>query len=152
MSEESKALARRSWDVLRSPGLLEEVYTPDLVWHEPDGDIRGYDGAREFLDMWLSAFPDASITVDDVVAEGDKAVTRWRFSGTHRGEFAGLAPTGRQVTGGGITVHRIAGDKIVEEWEAYDNLTILQQLGAVPAQRAAQEALPTGDGPARVAR
>jgi len=139
MSEENKALAMRGWDVLRDPSILEEVYSPDLVWHEPDGDIRGHDGAREFVGMWLSAFPDSSITVDDIFAEGDKVVTRWRFSGTHRGDFAGLAPTGRQVTGGGITVHRIADGKIVEEWEAYDNLTFLQQLGAVPAQRAAAQ-------------
>jgi predicted ester cyclase len=73
-----------------------------------------------------------------VIAEGDKAVTRWTMRGTHLGETEELGPpTERQIEVEGITVHRIEGGKIVEEWERYDNLGVLQQLGLIPEQEQA---------------
>ncbi len=85
--------------------------------------------------MYKSAFPDLNATVEDVVAEGDKAVTRVTVRGTHQGEIEEFGPpTGRQVAIEGITIHRIEGGKIVEEWERYDNLGVMQQLGLVPEQ------------------
>lgn len=135
MSDENKNLARRSWEVLHNPDLLDEVYAADLVWHEPDQDLNGLEQAREFVGRYKVAFPDLSATVEDVVAEGDKVVTRVTVRGTHRGEIEEFGPpTGRQVEIQDITIHRIEGGKIVEEWERYDNLSILQQLGLVPEQ------------------
>jgi steroid delta-isomerase-like uncharacterized protein len=136
MSEENKALARRSWEFLDNPVILEEVYDADLVWHEPDQDFRGYEEARQFVSMYRAAFPDLNVTVEDAIAEGDKVVTRYTVRGTHRGEIEEFGPpTGRKLELEGITIHRIEDGKIVEEWERYDNLGILQQLGLVPDQQ-----------------
>src|SRR5918997_236940 len=136
MSEENKALARRSWESVENPDSLEEVYTPDVVWHNPEGDIQGIEQAKQFVSMFKSAFPDMSATVEDVVAEGDKVVTRVTLRGTHQGEVEEFGPpTGRQVETQGITIHRIEGAKIVEEWERYDNLGMMQQLGLVAEQQ-----------------
>ncbi len=136
-AEENKDLARRSWESLseRNPDLIEEFYPPDLVWHAPDQDIRGYEEARQYVSTFFDAFPDINITLEDALAEGDKAVTRYTIRGTHRGETEEFGPpTGRQMEVEGITIHRIEGGKIVEEWERYDNLSVMQQLGLVPEQ------------------
>ena len=86
MSEENKALARRSWEIVDNLDIIEEIYAPDVVWHEPDQDVRGIDEARQFVTTYKTALPDLNITVEDVVGEGDKAVTRWTVRGTHQGE------------------------------------------------------------------
>ena len=136
MSEENKDLARRSWELLENMDILDEVYAADLVWHEPDQDIQGLEEAKQFVSMYKTAFPDLSATIEDAIAEGDKVVTRWRIRGTHQGEIEEFGPpTGRQVEIKGITIHRIEGGKIVEEWERYDNLSVMQQLGLVPEQQ-----------------
>lgn len=133
-SEENKALVRRAWEGVSEGNLyvFDEVYAADCIIHEPDEDVRGIEGLKQFVSMFLEAFPDLSITVEDEIAEGDKVVTRWRARGTHQGELRGIAPTGNRVNVSGITIHRIEGDKIVEEWESPDNLGLMQQIGAVP--------------------
>ena len=134
-AEENKALARRSWETVDDPDRLDEVYAPDVVWHNPEGDVQGIEEARQFADMYKTAFPDISATVEDVIAEGDKVVTRVRLRGTHQGEIEEFGPaTGRQVEAFGLSLHRIEGGKIVEEWNSYDNLSLLQQLGLVAEQ------------------
>jgi steroid delta-isomerase-like uncharacterized protein len=134
-AEENKTLARRSWESVENPDSLDEVYTPDVVWHNPEGDIQGIEQAKQFVTMFKTAFPDMSATVEDVVAEGDKVVTRVTLRGTHQGEVEEFGPpTGRQVESQGLTIHRIEGGKIVEEWNSYDNLSLMQQLGLVPEQ------------------
>lgn len=80
----------------------------------------------------LAAFPDGRWTIEDQVAEGDKVVTRFSFTGTHQGEFMGIAPTGKRVTTSGMVIDRIVEGKIVEEREEWDALGMMQQLGAVP--------------------
>jgi steroid delta-isomerase-like uncharacterized protein len=83
--------------------------------------------------MYLTAFPDLNATVEDVIAEGNKVVTRYTIRGTHQGEIEEFGPpTGKQIELEGITIHRIEDGKIVEEWERYDNLSVLRQLGLVP--------------------
>lgn len=135
MSEENKALARRSWEIVENLDTIEEIYAPDVIWHEPDQEIRGIEEARQFVTTYKTALPDLNVTVEDVIGEGDKAVTRWTVRGTHQGEVEEFGPpTGRQVEIKGITMHRIEDGKIVEEWEGYDNLSILQQLGLAPEQ------------------
>jgi steroid delta-isomerase-like uncharacterized protein len=135
MSEENKALARRAWEIVDNPDLIDEVYAADVVWHEPDQDIHGIEEAKQFISMYKTAFPDMNATVEDVVAEGDKVVTRITIRGTHRGEIEEFGPpTGRQIELKGITISRIEGGKIVEDWDSYDNLSIMQQLGLVPEQ------------------
>jgi len=83
--------------------------------------------------MIRSALPDLRITLEDDVAEGDKVVSRWRAQGTHQGGLMDIAPTGNEVAFTGITIHRIEDGKIVEEWENWDALGLMQQIGAVPS-------------------
>src|SRR5215212_6148451 len=94
MSEENKALARRSWEIVNqhNPDLIDEFYTDDFVWHEPDQDIQGSEEAKQFVSTFFEAFPDLNVTVEDEIAEGD-VVTRWTIRGTHQGELMGIAPT-----------------------------------------------------------
>ena len=138
MSEENKALTRRSWEIVAKGSLdnlddaLQEVYADDVVLHEPDEDVRGIEGLKQFVSMIRSALPDLRITLEDDIAEGNKVVSRWRAQGTHQGELMGIAPTGNQVSITGITIHRIEDSKIVEEWENWDALGMMQQIGAIP--------------------
>jgi steroid delta-isomerase-like uncharacterized protein len=139
MSEENKALARRSWEVVTQESLntledaLAEVYADDFILHEAGGVFVGIQGLAQFVSMMRSALPDLRITIEDDMSEGDKVVTRWIAQGTHQGELMGAAPTGNQVTATGITIHRIEEDKIVEEWSNWDALGVMHQIGAVPS-------------------
>jgi steroid delta-isomerase-like uncharacterized protein len=136
-AEENKALARRAWEIVSQDDLdrIEEVYAPDLVWHEPDQEVRGIEEGKQYVSEALTAFPDAQVSVEDVIAEGDKVVTRYTIRATHQGVTEEYGPpTGKRVELKGITIHRIEGGKIVDEWERYDNLSILQQLGLAPEQ------------------
>src|SRR5687767_13322161 len=109
MSEENKAYARRTWELAnqRNPDLIEEFYPPDFVWHEPDRDLRGYEQAKQYVGTYFQAFPDLNVTVEDLIAEGDKVVSRYTIRGTHQGETEEFGPpTGRQFELQGITIHR----------------------------------------------
>jgi len=144
MSEENKVLTRRSWEIVSEGNLdtledaLAEVYAHDVVLHEPDEDVRGIEGLKQFVSMIRSAIPDLRITLEDDIAERDKVVSRWRAQGTHQGELMGIAPTSNQVMITGITIHRLEEGKIVEEWENWDALGLMQQIGAVPSPEEAQ--------------
>ena len=139
MSEENKALARRSWEVVAQGSLdtledaLAQVYADGFILHEAGDVFVGIQGLAQFVSMMRSALPDLRITIEDDISEGDKVVTRWIAQGTHQGELMGAAPTGNQVTATGITVHRIEEDKIVEEWSNWDALGMMHQIGAVPS-------------------
>jgi steroid delta-isomerase-like uncharacterized protein len=135
MSEENKALVRRAWEAMDDLDIIDEVYAPDVVWHEPDQEVQGLEEAKQFIGMYKTAFPDLNVTVEDVIAEADKVVTRVTIRGTHQGETEELGPpTERQVELQGITISRIEGGKIVEDWDSYDNLSFMQQLGLAPEQ------------------
>jgi steroid delta-isomerase-like uncharacterized protein len=147
--EENKALTRRSWEIGTEGSLdtledaLQEVYADDVVMHEPDEDVRGIEGLKQFISMIRSALPDLRITLEDDLGEGNKVVSRWMAQGTHQGELMGIAPTGNQLTFTGITIHRIEDTKIVEEWSNWDALGVMQQIGAVPTPEQSEEASPT---------
>src|SRR3712207_918616 len=128
VSEENKALARRWADIFNQGDLdlVEEIYVPNYVEHDPTmpEDVRGVEGAREFYSMYTSAFPDTEITIEDQLAEGDTVATRWTARGTHQGELKlmGVPPSGNRVEVMGVTISRIEGGKIVEEWDIYDEI------------------------------
>ena len=134
MSEENKELVRRSWaESGHNLDIFDEVYTPDALWHLPDRDIRGVEEMKQYVTTYINAFPDASVTVEDEIAEGDQVVNRFTIRGTHQGETEELGPpTGRQMEQKGMAISRIEGGKIVEEWQAYDNLSAMEQLGLAP--------------------
>ena len=133
-TEENKALVSRCYEELNKANLahMDEVFATDVVVHAPGGhQAHGLEEGRQvFTKMWR-AFPDHHETVDDMIAEGDKVVTRGRWTGTHQGEFQGIAATGKRVTLKVITIYRIVGARIVEVWEEADILGMLQQLGAI---------------------
>ncbi len=133
-AEENKVIALRSWEAVSAGdlGVFDEVYAADCLIHEADEDLRGVEALKRFAAMFLDALPDMLIAVEDAIAEGDKVVTRWAGHGTHRGELMGIAPTGEPIAVTGITIHRIEGGKIVEEWELFDTLGLMRQIGAVP--------------------
>jgi steroid delta-isomerase-like uncharacterized protein len=138
VSEENKALVQRFVEEAFNKGNLDvadEVYASDFVSHESAGPSeRSPEYVKQFVGMYRGAFPDGHTTVEDVIAEGDKVAYRWTFRGTHRGELLGIPPTDNQVTITGITLDRVSGGKIEEEWNHFDQLGILQQLGAAPGQ------------------
>ena len=138
MSKENKALARRAWEEIfnqRNLDALDEFYAADAVWHQPDQDLQGLEEVKQWLARPFEAFPDLNVTIEDVIAEGDKVVIRYTSRGTHQGETGGLGPpTGRQIELEGIAIQRFEGDKIVEFWDRFDSLSLLQQLGLAPKQ------------------
>lgn len=134
--EENKALARRSVDEIWGKGSLaavDELYAADFVWHWAlPGMAPNREGYKQCVSMNFAAFAGVYCTVEDIVVEGDKVVARWTWGGTHKGEYMGIAPTGKQVTLTGISIDRIVGGKIVEEWGEMNTLGMMQQLGVVP--------------------
>ena len=141
MSEENEALVRRYFEEDWNKGNLEvidELFTTDFVRHGPvgteGGEVRGLEGFKALVSSYRAGLPDLRIPIEDLIAEGDRVVTRWRARGTHQGELMGNAPTGDRASVSGILIDRISGGKIEEEWVDYDTLHLMQQIGGVPQQ------------------
>jgi steroid delta-isomerase-like uncharacterized protein len=137
-TEQNKALVRRLMEEVINQGntsLVDELFAPDFVEHEelPPGIPSGIEAVKTLFTMFHSAFPDFQVTVDDLIAEGDKVVVRSTWSGTHKGEFMGIPPSGQSVSFGVYDIIRMAGGKVVEHWGQMDNMGLMQQLGVVPA-------------------
>ena len=119
--------------------LADELISPQAINHDPaePARMRGLRGPEVFkqtVTMYRAAFPDVRITVDDVIAAGDRIVLRWHSQGTHRGELEGLAPTGARGSVTGISIDRWQNGTIVESWSEWDNLGLARQLGAAPPE------------------
>jgi steroid delta-isomerase-like uncharacterized protein len=112
-------------------GPMDEVLSPELVNHIP-----GMPGDREGLKMALSgfraAFPDLTVTVEDVVSCGDRVVDRVTWTATHTGPMMGIPASGKRVTVSEMHIARVKDGKIVERWGEWDALGMMQQIGAVP--------------------
>ena len=137
-TEQNKALFRQMVEEIFTQGKTsqaDEFLAPDFVEHEelPPGIPSGREGVKQLTNMFRTAFPDFRATIDDIVAEGDKVVIRQTWSGTHKGEFMGVPPTGKSVSFGVIDIIRIVGGKFVEHWGQMDSMGMMQQLGAIPA-------------------
>jgi steroid delta-isomerase-like uncharacterized protein len=136
-TEENKTIVRRVNDEVWSKGqldVIDELIADDFVATvvgAPE-QIRGPQGFREFVVMYRTAFPDLRITVDEQFAEGETVVTRWTATGTNEGELMGMPATGKQATTAGININRISGGRLVEGWGLFDQLGLLQQIGAIP--------------------
>ncbi len=136
-TEDNKTVVRRLIEEFWNQGNLsvaDELYSTDAVHRDPvTPDLgRGPESIKQLRTLYGTSFPDQQFTVDDLVAEGDKVVLRWTVRGTHQGELMGVAPTGKQVTVTGITIYRLADDKIAEEIANWDTYGLMQQLGAIP--------------------
>jgi steroid delta-isomerase-like uncharacterized protein len=143
MSAENKAIVRRCFKEIWSKGnldLIDQLVATNFTDHDPASPVQvvGRDGLRQHVNMYRSAFPDLTFTVDDILAEDNKVTARWTARGTHKGMLLGIAPTGQQVTTEGITIIRIANGKIAESWVTWDALGMMQQLNVfVPLQQGA---------------
>jgi steroid delta-isomerase-like uncharacterized protein len=138
MSEQNKALARRAIEEVWNQGklaVIDELTAANAMFHDPSvpgGKFTGPEGVKQFVQIYRGAFPDVRLTINDQIAEGDKVVTRWTATGTHKGELMGIAPTNKPATVTGVDIDRYQDGKVVEAWASYDMLGMLQQLGVVP--------------------
>lgn len=138
MSEQNKTLVRRVIEEVYNQGNLavaDELAASDLRIHMTSQEIRGREGAKQYVAALRAGFPDLHITIEDQIAEGDRVVTRWTARGTHTGQFHGIPPTAKQVRVAGTDIDRIADGKTVECWSHVDELGMLQQLGAIPGSQ-----------------
>jgi predicted ester cyclase len=112
-----------------------EIYAPHFVSHQHSHphvrDVRGLSALIAFVREFREAFPDFHDSIDDQIAEGDKVVTRFAFTGTRRGVLMGLEPTNKRATWMGIVIDRLEQGKIVEEWVSWDLFGMMQQLGGM---------------------
>ncbi|GIX07786.1 MAG: hypothetical protein KatS3mg115_2189 [Candidatus Poribacteria bacterium] len=135
--ERVRRLARGYFEELANTGdptVADRLLAEDYVQHNPDSPTRrtvGREAFKERLQMYRQAFPDLTWTIEEILVEGDRAAVRWSAVGTHRGPLQGVPPTGRRVRMSGITIHRVAGGRIVESWVCWDTINTLLTIGAV---------------------
>ena len=137
MLDKNKQLVRRFFEEMINKGnmeLAEEIMTADFVDHNASpGAAPGTEGFKQFIAMVGTAFPDISVKVEDMIADGNKVVARLTVSGTHKGMLMGsIPPTNKHATWTGIDIFGITDGKIVERWSERDLLGLMQQLGVVP--------------------
>src|ERR1051325_10506107 len=133
LQEQNKALAKRAFDELLSKGrfeVAEQFYAKDFVNHGIHRDISLAED-QAALKGWHQAFPDLTILPEKLIAEGDLVTIYWIARGTNTGTGNGLPVTGKKAEQSGITIWRIVDGKIKEEWSAFDQLSLMQQLGLV---------------------
>jgi steroid delta-isomerase-like uncharacterized protein len=136
MSEQNKNIVRRMvedhWNK-KNAALVGEVFAPDVSIETPDGVLTGLQGASLLLQTYATAFPDFRCSIDELLAEGDRVVLRWSFTGTHQGPLPDLAATGKHVNvPRGIAIFRIAAGKVNQGLMTWDKYALLQQLGVLP--------------------
>jgi len=132
--EENKALVRRVYELLNRGELdaYYELLAPEYVEHLTTGDMS-LEQLEQFEAMFFAAFPDTNITIDDMVAEGDRVAVLVTWRGTHKGEFHGIAPTGKKVEMTNANIFRIDAGRCAEGWNVTD-MRFMQQLGVIPEQ------------------
>lgn len=139
-TETNKAIVRRYIEQILNNqryDLADEFFVDTVELHGPGPGISGRTALVEFYAMFSAAFPDWHTTIDDMVAEGDKVVVRYTVTCTHQGEFRGIPATGKPYTQNAIVIYRLTNGKIVEGRLQTDMLSMMQQLGLMPAQQAA---------------
>lgn len=137
-TETNKAIVRRYFEEVNAKGradLVEEFMTEGIELHGT-GLPAGLAAVEQFVTIMDAAFPDRQITIDDLIAEGDRVVAHTTVNATHLGEIQGIPATGKEFTLPSITIFRLANGKIVEGWYAADHLSMMQQLGVIPTPQA----------------
>jgi predicted ester cyclase len=131
VSDANKRVVREFFEGMFTDGDLDVVHeylAADYVDHSPfASEAPGPEGFRQRMEMLRSGLA-VRMTLDDLVAEGDRVAFRWTMTGKHVGEFAGIAPTGRTVSLTGLNFERVADGKIVEHWSEYDRLALIEQV------------------------
>lgn len=136
-ANENKARVRSLYEQVfnqKNLAAVDDYFAPTVIDHSlPPGVPGGIEGVRQTIGMFLGAFPDLRLTVEDSIAEGDRVVSRWMLRGTHQGASLGMPPTGKHVTMPGISIVRMEDGKSTEQWVIFDQMVMLQQLGLAPA-------------------
>ncbi len=137
-TEQNKSIVRRwveeGWNK-GNPAVIDQLYAPDYIQHEPPPEtVNSSDALKQYASMLLTAFPDLHLTIEDLIAEGDKVVWRLNSKGTHKGPFMGIPATGKTASITGIVIFRLENSRIMEGWVNIDTLGLLQQLGVIPVQ------------------
>jgi steroid delta-isomerase-like uncharacterized protein len=138
VESENERLVRRFVEAVVNRGgtdLLPTLVAADHVGHDPLGDCYGLDGVRIGVEELRAAFNDLRMSVEEVVAAGDRVVHRFTLAGTQTGPYLGLPPTGRAVRATGLALDRVDGGKLAERWIVLDAIGLLRQLGAVMVLR-----------------
>lgn len=134
--ERNKAVVRRFVEEFQNNkdwAVYDELNDPEFVnLSAPPGVPADREGGKMFLGGFFNAFPDARYTIDDMIAEGDRVATKKTFTGTHTGDLGDIAPTGNRVSVQFVDIVRLRNGRIVEHWLSMDQLSLLQQLGAIP--------------------
>jgi steroid delta-isomerase-like uncharacterized protein len=136
-TEQNKSIARRwieeGWN-RGNLAVVDQIYAPNYVQHEPAPvPVTSSEALKHYVAGYRGAFPDLSFTIDDLIAEEDKVVWRFTSTGTNRGSFMGIPPTGKPGSVSGIVIYRFENSRIVEAWVNIDALGLMQQLGVIPA-------------------
>ena len=139
--EKNKAIVREFIDAYnaRKLDLVDDFVSPNYIDYEKN---IGREGLKQLIAMGINAFPDWYETVEDIIAEGDKVWVLLSYTGTHKGEFMGLAPTGKRITSKAVDIYRIVDGKLAEYWNVTDNLNIFKQVGAIEVTEKGKQLFP----------
>jgi len=132
LEEHNKEVVKRYWDGKwneRRPGVLDELQTQNVLYHGTSMQMSGLEEYKKVYGIFAAAFQDTQLTIEGMIASDDRVMTRVKLTGTHKGEFEGIPPTGKVLTLNAFTVFRLVDGKIAEEWEVLDELGMMQQLG-----------------------
>lgn len=140
--EENKTVVRRMYDAFNKQDLarLDELIAPEYVDHPRQ--FRSLERYKQHLAAWYKGFPDSHEAIEDIIAEGDRVWVRVKGTGTNRGEYLGLAPTGKKAKWEAIGIWRIVDGKAVEMWAVSDMLDFLKQLGGIEYTEKAKKLFP----------
>jgi steroid delta-isomerase-like uncharacterized protein len=139
--EPARDIIKRFVDELwnaRRLDVADQIFSEDCVTHQLRSGVlgepahRGPQEMKEHVSGWLMSFPDLHFNIEQMIAERDCVVSQLVMEGTHQGTWMGISPTGKRLQIRMITIHRIAGGKIAEDWVLVESLGLFQQLGAVP--------------------
>jgi steroid delta-isomerase-like uncharacterized protein len=137
MSSDNKAIILRLYEDVWNKRKLEvvsEIISPSHALQAPNisGSSVGPEAYKSQVALFLAGYPDLHFTIEDTVVEKDKVVACWTLSGTHKGDFMGVAATNKRISVDGMTIHHVAGGKIMDSYSNWDALGMMQQLGVVP--------------------
>jgi predicted ester cyclase len=134
-TESNKALIRRGFEEginQKQLNLFDELIAPNYVNYSLPAPAPGPEGFKMVVGMFLAAFPDMCVIIEEEVAEGDRVATRGYFTGTHLGDFNGIPPTGKPIHVAYIDIWRVENGQAVENWVQMDMVGLMQQLGVMP--------------------
>jgi steroid delta-isomerase-like uncharacterized protein len=138
MSEANKAVVRRVLEEVwngKKHDRIDEFYATDFVNVDPSSpEVKNLEQFKQYIAELNAGFPDQQVTIDDLVAEGDKVVKQWSAKATHTGDFMGIPPTNKKTSMSGITIYRIVDGKVKECVWGYDTYGFMVQLGVIPSE------------------